>query len=195
MSQDAAIPLMNHELAPDELAWVKGVYDDFDAVHAASSKQGTRLDPKEALREVLGREQHRLPTPMDLSGPGPWRNGRNRHGRLVTAVFLPKVELHRHARSRTDQFAMYVVGEADAFSIGKDDKPILTSVGGGDHFHNAPDAPHAFLPKVGKPVPDDWEIAFIAITPRNLREDTQSVSDDVRAAYKRVAGSEPPREG
>ena len=55
-----------------------------------------------------------------------------------------------------------------------------------------PDAPHAFVPKVGKPVPADWEIAFIAITPRNLREDTQSVSDDVRAAYKRVVGMDAP---
>ena len=40
--------------------------------------------------------------------------------------------------------------------------------------------------------PTNWEIAFIAITPRNLREDTQSVSDEVRAAYKRVVGMEAP---
>ena len=118
---------------------------------------------------------------MDLSGPGPWRNGRNRHDRMVTAVFLPKVELHRHARSRTDQFPMYVVGEADAFSLDAAAQPELTPVAGGSHFHNPPDAPHAFLPKVGQPIPDDWEIAFIAITPRNLREDTQSVSDEVRS--------------
>ena len=130
---------------------------------------------------------------MDLSGPGPWRLGQNRHGRGVAAVFLPRVELHRHAKSRTDQFPMYVVGEADAFSIGEDAQPVLTPVTGGDHFHNAPDAPHAFLPKVGKPVPENWEIAFIAITPRNLREDTQAVSDDVRAAYKRVVGMDAPR--
>jgi hypothetical protein len=129
---------------------------------------------------------------MDLSGPGPWRNGRNRHGRGVTAVFLPRVELHRHAKSRTDQFPIYVVGEADAFSIGEDGQPVLTPVTGGDHFHNAPDAPHAFLPKVGKPIPGNWEIAVIAITPRNLKDDTQSVSDEVRAAYSRVVGSEAP---
>jgi hypothetical protein len=70
---------------------------------------------------------------------------------------------------------------------------VLTPVTGGDHFHNAPGAPHAFVPKVGKAVPDNWEIAFIAITPRNLREDTQAVSDDVRAAYKSVVGIEAPR--
>jgi hypothetical protein len=89
---------------------------------------------------------------------------------------------------------MHVVGEADAFSIGKDGQAVLTPVTGGDHFHNAPGAPHAFLPKVGKPVPEDWEIAFVAITPRDLREDTQSVSHDVGAAYRRVVGIEAPRE-
>jgi hypothetical protein len=186
MSEHADIPLIDHELAPDELAWMQTVYADFDKVRASFA------DPKEALRAVLAREEHRLPTAMDLSGPGPWRNGRNRHGRSVTAVFLPKVELHRHAKSRTDQFPMYVVGEADGFSLDADGQPVLTPVTGGDHFHNAPDAPHAFLPRVGKPVPTDWEIAFIAITPRNLREDTQSVSDDVRAAYRRVAGMDAP---
>ena len=87
---------------------------------------------------------------------------------------------------------MYVVGEADAFSIAEDARPVLTPVAGGDHFHNSPDAPHAFLPKVGKPIPENWEIAFIAITPRNLKEDTQAVPDDVRAAYKRVVGTEAP---
>jgi hypothetical protein len=186
MSEDASIPLLNHELAADELAWMQAVYADFSSTRAAFS------DPKEALRAVLGRDEHRLPTPMDLSGPGPWRNGRNRHDRMVTAVFLPKVELHRHARSRTDQFPMYVVGEADAFSLDAAAQPELTPVAGGSHFHNPPDAPHAFLPKVGQPIPDDWEIAFIAITPRNLREDTQSVSDEVRSAYRRVAGTEAP---
>jgi hypothetical protein len=193
MSQ-ATIPLMDHELADDEIAWMKSVHAAFKAARDSFSGPEAAFDPKEALREVLGREPHRLPTPMDLSGPGPWRNGRNRHGRLVTTVFLPRVELHRHARSRTDQFPMYIIGEADAFSIGPDGEPVLTPVHPGDHCHNAPDAPHAFVPKVGKPVPDNWEIAFIAITPRNLREDTQSVSEEVRAAYERVVGTPPPRE-
>ena len=62
--------------------------------------------------------------------------------------------IDRHAKSRTDQFPMYVVGEADAFSIGEDAQPVMTPVTGGDHFHNSPDAPHAFVPKVGKPVPE-----------------------------------------
>jgi hypothetical protein len=135
-----------------------------------------------------------LPTPLDLSGDGVWRNGRNSHGRSVACVFLQKVELHRHAKSRTDQFPMYVTGEADGFSVSEDSQPVLTPVTGGDHFHNAPNAPHAFLPKPGKEAGKDWEIAFIAITPRNLKDDTQSVSDDTRMAYKRVAGLDAPAE-
>ena len=87
---------------------------------------------------------------------------------------------------------MYVNGEADAYSEGADGQPILSPVSGGDHFHNPPGAPHAFLPKVGAPVPDDWEIAFIAITPRNLRDDTHSVSSATKAAYREVSGREAP---
>jgi hypothetical protein len=192
MPEEASIPLLDHQLADDELAWMKAVYEDFGRIRAESSGRATAFNAKEALREVLSREEYKLTPNVDLSGPGPWRLGQNRHGRGVAAVFLPKVELHRHPRSRTDQFPMYVVGEADGFSLDDDGKPILTPVTGGDHFHNAPDAPHAFLPKVGKPVPDNWEIAFIAITPRNLREDTHAVSDDVRAAYKRVVGADAP---
>jgi hypothetical protein len=169
MSEEANIPLLDHELAEDELAWMKAVYEDFSKIRAAFSGRDEEFNPREALREVLGREEHRLTPDVDLSGPGPWRLGQNRHGRGVAAVFLPKVELHKHAKSRTDQFPMYVVGEADAFSIGEDARPVLTPVTGGDHFHNAPNAPHAFLPKVGKAIPENWEIAFIAITPRNLR--------------------------
>ncbi|HVC61972.1 MAG TPA: hypothetical protein VND19_16625 [Acetobacteraceae bacterium] len=192
MSGESSITLLNHELAEDELAWMKAVYEDFGKIRAAFAGRDEAFDPKAALREVLGREEHRLAAQADLSGPGPWRLGQNRHGRGVAAVFLPRVELHKHAKSRTDQFPMYVVGEADAFSIGEDGRPVLTKVTGGDHFHNSPGAPHAFLPKVGKPIPENWEIAFIAITPRNLREDTQSVSDDVRSAYQRVVGIEAP---
>jgi hypothetical protein len=192
MSEEASIPLLDHELAADELAWMKAVYEDFGKIRSAYSGREQEFDPKDALRDVLGREEYRLATQVDLSGPGPWRLGQNSHGRGVAAVFLPKVELHKHAKSRTDQFPMYVVGEADAFSIDDDARPVLTPVTGGGHFHNSPGAPHAFLPKVGKPIPENWEIGFIAITPRNLREDTQAVSDDVRAAYKRVVGIEAP---
>jgi hypothetical protein len=192
MAEQSGIPLLDHDLAEDELAWMKAVYADFDELRAASAGRGQEFNPKEALREVLSRDRHRLTHQADLSGPGPWRLCQNRHGRGVAAVFLPRVELHRHARSRTDQFPIYVVGEADAFAIGEDGRPVLMPVAGGDHFHNSPGAPHAFLPKVGKPVPENWEIAFIAITPRNLREDTQSVSDEARAAYKRAVGMEAP---
>jgi hypothetical protein len=192
MPEQSSIPLLDHELAEDELAWMKAVYQDFGKIRASFSGPEQDFNPKEALREVLGRDEHRLTPGVDLSGSGPWRLGQNRHARGVAAVFLPKVELHQHAKSRTDQFPMYVVGEADGFSIGEDARPVLTPVTGGDHFHNSPGAPHAFVPKVGKPIPENWEIAFIAITPRNLREDTQAVSDDVRAAYRRVVGMEAP---
>jgi len=192
MPEDLQISLLDHELAPDELAWTKAVYEDFSALRAAANRREQEFDPKEALREVLGRAAHRLPTPMDLSGSGPWPNGRNGHGRLVAAVFLSSVELHKHAKSRTDQFPMYVIGEADAFSIDKDGRPVLTAVVGGGHFHNAPNSPHAFLPKAGKPIPGGWEIAFIAITPRNLRGDTQMVSEEVRQAYKQAVGLDAP---
>ncbi|MDR3529817.1 MAG: hypothetical protein P4L90_04550, partial [Rhodopila sp.] len=88
MSEEANIPLLDHELAEDELTWMKAVYEDFSKIRAAFSSRESDFNPKEALREVLGREEHRLPSPMELSGPGPWRNGRNRHGRLVAGVFL-----------------------------------------------------------------------------------------------------------
>lgn len=192
MQEDPNIPLLDHELAADESAWMQAVYEEFAKIRASVASRGQAFDPKAALRDVLGREEYRLAAQADLSGPGPWRLGQNRHGRGVAAVFLSHVELHRHAKSRTDQFPMYVVGEADGFSIDVDGQPVLTPVTGGDHFHNSPGAPHAFVPKVGKPVPDNWEIAFIAITPRNLREDTQPVSDEVRSAYQRVVGTEAP---
>ena len=47
MSEDASIPLLNHELAADELAWMQAVYADFSSTRAAFS------DPKEALRAGL----------------------------------------------------------------------------------------------------------------------------------------------
>ena len=188
MSEDPNIPLIDHQLADDELAWMRDVYADFAARRAAHADGP--FDPKETLRAVLGQEKFRLPVPMDLTGPGPWRGGRNRHGRLVSGVFLPRVELHRHSKSRTDQFPMYVVGEAEGFALDNAGQPILIPVEGGGHFHNDPNAPHAFVPKVGQPVPDDWEIAFIA--PRNLREDTQRVSADVLAAYEKTVGRPAP---
>jgi hypothetical protein len=177
--------VLDHELADDELAWIAAVYRGFSAARAPGKS------PKETLREVLGRPEHALPGPMELQGDGPWRNGRNAHGRLVAAVFLKKIELHGHEHSRTDQFPMYVNGEADGFSV-EHGLPVLTPVAGGGHFHNAPNTPHAFVPKVGAAVPDDWEIAFIAITPRNLREDTQAVSDATKVIYRQAVGLEAP---
>jgi hypothetical protein len=189
MPDGAALPVLDHELADDELQWMKSVYADFQKARAAA---GPGFDPKEALRAILARTEYRLSDAPDLSGPGPWRLGQNRHGRGVAAVFLPKVELHTHIASRTDQFPMYVVGEAEGFSLDGNGRPVLEPVVGGSHFHNAPGAPHAFVPKVGVPKPDNWEIAFIAITPRNLKEDTHRVSDEVRALYKQVVGQDAP---
>src|ERR671913_2068930 len=189
MPDGAALPVLDHELADDELQWMKSVYADFSKARAAA---GPDFNPKESLRAVLARPEYRLSAAPDLSGPGPWRLGQNRHGRGVAAVFLPKVELHTHVASRTDQFPMYVVGEAEGFSLDANGKPVLEPVVGGSHFHNAPGAPHAFVPKVGVPKPDNWEIAFIAITPRNLKEDTHRVSDEVRALYKQAVGQDAP---
>jgi len=192
MPDGSSLPVLDHQLAEDELSWIKGVYDDFSKARGEHTGPDGAFNPKETLRSILARPKHALPGPMDLSGEGPWRNGRNAHGRLVAGVFLKKIELHRHTKSRTDQFPMYVIGEADAYSEGEGGQPILTPVTGGDHFHNAPGAPHAFLPKVGKPIGTDWEIAFIAITPRNLREDTQKVFDETRFAYRQAVGAEAP---
>jgi hypothetical protein len=192
MAEASNLPLLDHELAEDELKWVSGVYEDFATAQAGFAGREKEFNPKETLREVLGRKEHTLRSPMDLSGDGPWRNGRNNHERLVACVFLNKIELHKHAKSRTDQFPMYVIGEADAFLIADDSKPALKAAKPGDHFHNSPDAPHAFVPKVGEKTGNDWEIAFIAITPRNLKEDTQKVSEETRAAYKQVVGLEAP---
>lgn len=44
--------------------------------------------------------------------------------------------------------------------------------------------------KPGVPRPDNWEIAFVAITPHNLKDDTPRVSDDVCALYRQVAGQD-----
>ncbi|HEX3995621.1 MAG TPA: hypothetical protein VHX39_31000 [Acetobacteraceae bacterium] len=192
MTEESSLQLLDHQLADDELNWIKGVHTDFTTARAGFAGQKSAFNPKEALREVLGRKEHMLKVPMDLSGDGPWRYGRNNHDRSVACVFLKKIELHKHAKSRTDQFPMYVVGEADAFSLGDDSRPVLTAVESGSHFHNSPGAPHAFLPKVGQKTNDDWEIAFIAITPRNLKEDTQKVSEETRVAYKQVVGYEAP---
>ena len=131
MAEESNIQLLDHELADDELNWINGVYQDFAAMRSGFAGREKDFNPKEALREVLGRKEHQLQNPMDLSGDGPWRNGKNNHDRFVACVFLNKIELHKHAKSRTDQFPMYVIGEADAFSVGDDSQPLLKSVSGG----------------------------------------------------------------
>ena len=120
---------------------------DFSKSRAAA---GPEFNANEALRAILARAAYCLSAAPDLTGPGPWRLGQDRHGCGVAAVFLLIVQL-AHIASRTDQFPMYIMGDADAFSIGPDSRPVLTAVTGGDHFHNTPGAPHAFLPKVGRP--------------------------------------------
>ena len=82
MSEDPTIPLLDHELEADELAWMKAVYDDFIALRVAFARGGQPFDPKAALREVLSREEHKLAHEADLSGfwplasrpesPWPW---------------------------------------------------------------------------------------------------------------------------
>ena len=37
MPEDPSIPLLDHELADDELAWMKAVYEDFGKIRAAFS--------------------------------------------------------------------------------------------------------------------------------------------------------------
>ena len=71
MSEESSLPLLDHELAEDELAWMQAVYADFGAIRASFSGREREFNPKEALREVLGRDEHRLAIQVDLSGPGP----------------------------------------------------------------------------------------------------------------------------
>src|ERR1700760_2698454 len=72
MTEEADIELLDHELADDELAWMKAVHDEFGRLRAAFARRETAFNPKEALREILGRDEYRFGTQADLSGPGPW---------------------------------------------------------------------------------------------------------------------------
>ena len=121
MPDGATLPVLDHELADDELQWMKSVYAKFSKARATA---GPEFNPKEALRAILAHPEYRLSAAPDLTGLGPWRLGQNRHGRGVAAVFLPKVELHTHIASRTDQFPMYVMGDAEGFSIDENGKPV-----------------------------------------------------------------------
>src|SRR5580693_8174868 len=62
MQDQPDMPLMDHELADDELDWMRTVYRDFDKARAAFAGPETAFNPKEALRDILGRAEHQLPT-------------------------------------------------------------------------------------------------------------------------------------
>ena len=84
MSEEANIPLLDHELAEDELAWMQAVYADFSKLRASYAGREAGFNPKQALREVLEREEHRLAprrTCRDLAPGGSVR--------IATAEGLP----------------------------------------------------------------------------------------------------------
>ena len=70
MSDLLSLPLLDHELEEDERAWMKSVYQDFEAVRASFSGRESEFNPKEALREVLSREAHMSADAHELDGPG-----------------------------------------------------------------------------------------------------------------------------
>ena len=57
MPAGATFPVLDHELADDELQWMKSVYADFSKSRAAA---GPEFDPKEGLRAILARAEYRL---------------------------------------------------------------------------------------------------------------------------------------
>ena len=50
MAETQDIPLLDHELAADEFAWIQAVRDEFAA---AVVRSGPGIDPKDKLRQVL----------------------------------------------------------------------------------------------------------------------------------------------
>jgi hypothetical protein len=56
MPDGAALPVLDHELADDELQWMKSVYAEFSKARAAA---GPEFNPKEALRAILARPDSR----------------------------------------------------------------------------------------------------------------------------------------
>jgi len=49
MLDGVTLPVLDHELADDELQWMKSVYSDFSKARAAA---GPEFNPKEALRAI-----------------------------------------------------------------------------------------------------------------------------------------------
>ena len=189
MSEASGIPLLDHELADDELAWMKAVYEDFGKIRGVVLRTRNRVRPEgcAAAGPWPGRAQARPPT-WTCRDPVPGGSVK-----IAMAEGLPRSSCRKWScigtrKAEPTSFPCMWLARRMRSPSSRDGQPVLTPVTGGDHFHNSPDAPHAFLPKVGKPIPENWEIAFIAITPRNLREDTQAVSDDVRAAYRTWLG-------
>ena len=82
MSEVASITLMDHELADDELAWMQAVYADFGKLRASFGRDADSTRRRRCAKCLAGKSTG-SPTAMDLSGPGPWRHGRKRHGRGV----------------------------------------------------------------------------------------------------------------
>ncbi len=70
MSEEANIPLLDHELAEDELAWMQAVYADFSKLRASFAGRETGFNPKQALREVL--EPRRAPARAQRGPVGTW---------------------------------------------------------------------------------------------------------------------------
>ena len=197
MSAAASIPLRDYNLTAGELTWAMGVFTAVRAkIKEYTEVHGGGPALLEVVRDVLGRPEHTLPTPMDLTGSGPFRGGVNDQGRYVAFVVQRGVELHTHNSSRSDQIPLYAMGEtvATVYEPGKED-PILVPIQGGDHFHNAPGQPHSFAPVDPSIIGQKWEIGFLAITGRSLAEDTQKPSDAARAGFRKLMGYEAPRGG
>ena len=184
MPDGAALPVLDHELADDELHWMRSVSADFSKARAAA---GPEFNPKEALRAILARTEFRL-SAAPASGPELARP-RRRGG-------IPAKSRASHTHRQPHRSVPDVChGRRGRLFHRRKRQAGVAPVVGGSHFHNAPGPPHAFVPKVGIPKPDNWEIAFIAITPRNLKEDTHRVSDEVRGLYKQVFGQDAPLGG
>ena len=69
MPDGSTLPVLDHHLADDELAWVNGVYRDFAAARAAFTGPAEAFNPKETLRAVLGRPFRHGPSPDKSIGP------------------------------------------------------------------------------------------------------------------------------
>ncbi|MFN8701585.1 MAG: LysR substrate-binding domain-containing protein, partial [Rhodospirillales bacterium] len=88
----ATLPVLDHELADDELQWMKSVYADFSQARAAA---GPEFNPKEALRAIVARPEYRL------SSDAPDLTGR-KVARVANAVYAAQSYLARTGRCESD---------------------------------------------------------------------------------------------